>query len=368
MLMGSRWKCVSAITLALLVAGCASPQGVMLPPGTLMLGEVMHVLTREMANASEIAPGQKQENLNHLLRSSGLTDTQVDQGRVVVVRYRIYWHNTVSGNKYSQLSPAQVADGLAVEPGSVVELRVDERGGVIQRVRARSLADGGCYYGDVPVGAAVEAMGALSLVGPRGSASLYCSGIEKEGWQRPRTYWHKLSGSVTEPLAAPNAAPPTPVSTELTPERAVSADGMARLTIYLRPVRTALPFFHELPVTVDGEKVASLDQGTCDVVLLPAGNHVVAAGRAERTFLRNYARRELSISVSAGGHVVVEYAVDNEALVKSEQMFEFLRPEKWAPQIYHLTQRPGTSSDACAIRHPPKVLGAQALTGPEKQP
>jgi hypothetical protein len=73
--------------------------------------------------------------------------------------------------------------------------------GDVRRVRAPTLADGACYYGNVPVGDKVELLGALSCVGPRGSASLYCKGIELEGWHRPRTFWHRV------PDAAPGVGP-----------------------------------------------------------------------------------------------------------------------------------------------------------------
>jgi len=355
MQISSRWKCLLAGTTALFVAGCASTPGVALPPGTLLLGEVMHVLTQEMVNSGEIAPGQKQENLSQMLKARGLTDAQVGQGRVAVMRDLIYWNNTVSGNKYSRNSPELVAEGVKVEPGNVVEFRIKETGGVIERVRARSLAEGGCYYGDVPVGGAVEVMGALSLVGPRGSASLYCAGIEKEGWERPRTYWHKppVAGAPTASL------PPRPVSPEPAPEVAVSADGLAVLLFYLN--RTSFIFFSDLPIWVDGEKAAELSKGTCEIVLVPAGDHVVVAG-AERGALGalgfvEFSRRELSISVGGGERLALEYRIDDDALRGWSSLFGMFQRETWEPQAFRFTQRPATSSDTCAIRHSPKVLG-----------
>src|SRR5690349_13899085 len=160
--MNARWK--ATLVIAALVSGCASTSGVMLPDGTLLLGEVRHVLSRDMLNAEEIAPGRKQADLKEWIRARGWSDAQVDQGRIVVVRMQIYWNNTASGIRHEQLGLELVAEGLDVEVGNVVELTAGQRDGAIVRVRARSLTDGGCYYGDVPVGTAVEVMGALSLV------------------------------------------------------------------------------------------------------------------------------------------------------------------------------------------------------------
>ena len=206
--MRSRCKTGFVIAASALLVGCASTPGVMLPDGTLLLGEVRHSLSREMLNAGEIAPGRKRDNLAELIRSRGWTDAQIDQGRVVVIRDLIYWINTASGIKHEQLQPELLAEGLSVEPGNIVELTVGARSGAVVRVRARDLNEGGCYYSDLPVAAAVELMGALSLVGPRGSASLYCAGIEREGWQRPRTYWHKLPDAAAGSREPPRTPPP----------------------------------------------------------------------------------------------------------------------------------------------------------------
>lgn len=360
MLMRLPWKWVLAVTTAFALAGCASAPGVALPPGTLVLGEVMHVLTRDLVNASQIAPGQRQENLNQVLSAMGLTDAQIDQGRVVVLRDLIYWNNRASGNKYSQQFPGLVAEGVTIAPGSVVELMVVERGSVIERVRARSLAEGGCYYGDVAVGAAVEAMGAISLVGPRGSAALYCAGIEKEGWQRPRTYWHKLPGAA----AVSTDVPPTKVSTEPAPEPPIGGDGMATLLIYLS--QSSFIYFFDLPVWVDGEKATELSKGTCDIVLVPPGEHVIVAGEGPTGI--GFSRRELPISVTAAERLVLEYQIDDDAIRKWSIVVGIFQTEKWEPQAYRFTHRPAMSGDTCAIRHPPKVLGTKAASGSANQP
>jgi len=191
----ARWHVCVAAAVAALFSGCATAPAVELPEGTLMLGEVRQVFTRALLQAGEITPGEKREDLGRMMEVRGWNEALLDQGRLVVIRTRIYWNNTSSGNRYSVLAVERLADGVQVEPSNIVEFTVGGRSGAIQRVRAKTLADGRCDYVDVPVGMLVEAMGALALTGPRGTASLYCAGIEHEGWQRPRTYWHKLPGA-----------------------------------------------------------------------------------------------------------------------------------------------------------------------------
>ena len=82
----------------------------------------------------------------------------------------------------------------------------------------------------------------------------------------------------------------------------------------------------------------------------------------------NYPRRELALSVGAGERVVLEYVVDNKALVESEWLTELFRPEKWEPLIYRFTQRPAALNDSCAIRHAPTVLRGATPPAAEKQP
>lgn len=369
MWLGSFRIAVMSLVVALGAATDATAQGVALPAGTLMLGEVRHVLTRGLVNAGEIAPGQKSANLSQRLQAQGFTEAQIDAGRVVILRYQIYWNNRSSGNKYSQQGPELVAEGITVEPGNVVELQVEERGpGIVQRVRARSLAEGGCFYGDVPVGAAVELLGTLSLVGPRGSASLYCAGIEKGGWQRPRTFWHKLPGAAASPSDAPGAAPPAPVeppsALPTEPGMAAGAQGMATLTVSMNRIQSPYAHNDRLPILVNGEKVTTLAHGQCDVFLVPPGDHVVVAGEGREPFTW-CARRELAVSVAAGDRVVLEYLTDEEAY---RQLTAFLSVDraKWQAQAFRFVQRPATANDSCAVRGPARVLGAKPAPEPPK--
>ena len=354
------------VVVGALTVACATPTGVELPEGTLVLGEVRQVLTRALVDAGEVGPGEKRENLASSLNRQGYSDDQIDAGRVVMVRDQIYWNNTVSGIKHSTLKFTLLAQAMTVEPGNVVEVTLGGKPAlVISRVRARSLAEGGCYYGEVPVGTTVEALGALSLVGPRGSATLYCAGIEQEGWQRPRTYWHKLPGAVAGGTAA-STSPPTPVALDgPAPEPVPGADGMATLMLFRNRALAASWF--DLPVWVDGEKIANLAEGQCDLVLLAPGDHVVTAG-TRTTELFGFPERELRVSMQAGQRAIVEWVTDQKRL-DALGMASLLTPrEQWEREVFRFAQRPATPTDACAIRHAPTVLRGVAPAGADRLP
>jgi len=182
-----------------MLSGCAT-QGVQFPRGTLMLGEVSHVLTRGHIAGETLGGRTKVKNLYESLRRQGITDYQIDGGRVVVVRQGIYWNNVVSGIKHDMLQAALVPENVNVEIGNIIEREATsstDRPSFVVRVRAKTREEGNCRDVELPTDIVSGLLGAISLVGPSGAATLYCKGIEKEGWQRPRTFWHKLPTAAT---------------------------------------------------------------------------------------------------------------------------------------------------------------------------
>lgn len=335
--------------VAAALTGCASTKGVELPVGTLLLGEVSHAVTKASLQADEIAPGVKAPGWGRVMAENGYTAELIDQGRVIMVRDFIYWNNTVSGIKRSHWSPTQLPEGMSVQPGQVVEMvRTERPPSRVSRVRAASLAAGACYYGDISPGAVKQIMGAVSRVGPSGLASLYCAGIEKEGWQRPRTFWHKLPGG--EP--AQETLPPQEVSLSEEPAPKVVVDGMATLTL-LSP---NAPFgaLVQLPFWVDGVKVASMEAHQCDVLLLAPGSYQVTAGTGTVMGM-GWPKRELNVEVTAGNEVVVEYVMD-EAAYRGMGLGDFLNPEDWLKRSFQMVLRAPTPRDGCALRHEPLKL------------
>ena len=356
-------RCVRFL-VALLLTGCASSPGVMLPPGTLNLGEVSHVLTAEQIEAGRLGPYDRDDTLGTRV-SQFFSADQIARGQVFVIRTGIYWNNTVSGIKHDMLRIALAPDDVVVEPGNVVEMAVgDARLPLtIRRVRGKDLAAGPCFYDELPNDAAVDVMGALSLVGPRGAATLYCRGIEAEGWVRPRSFWHKLPGAMPaapEQAASAGAAiarpvPARPVGDTAQEPEAPPAE-LARLILRRNNVREGM--FFALPVDIDGHRVAALDAGYCEVVLLGPGRHVVEAGTAAMGDMLGLPKLSLELNLAAGEQVVAEYVVDAarwQSLSVGMQGL-FTSREVWGPDVFGFTQRPATARDRCAIRHAPLRL------------
>lgn len=347
-----RWRLIGVLVTAFLT-GCASTKGVDLPVGTLLLGEVSHAVTKESLQADEIAPGVTAPGWGRVMAENGYTAEMVDQGRVIMVRDYIYWNNTVSGVKRSHWVPTLLPEGMSVQPGQVVEMvRTERPPSRVSRVMAPSLANGGCYYGDISPGAVKQIMGVVSRVGPSGLASLYCAGIEKDGWQRPRTLWHKLPGG----MPADETPPPQEVSLAEDVKPRVMADGMATLTL-LAP-NAPLGVVLELPFWVDGVKVASMQAGQCDVLLLEPGRYQVTAGTGTVMGV-GWPKRELEVQVLAGNEVVVEYVL-NEAVYRELGLRDFFNPEDWLKRSFQMVLRQPLPDDRCTLRHEPLRLQPQA--------
>lgn len=341
--------------LAGLLGGCASSPGVRIEAGTLLLAELRHPLTRALVDAGEIAPGERREQLATTLQRAGFTSAQIDAGQVWIVRDYIYWHNTASGIKRSHLGFMLAAGPATPQPGQVVEMQVrDDVPAVLERVRAPSLAEGGCFYAEIENSLVKDLMGAVSMVGASGVASLYCSGIEREGWQRPRTLWHKPAGAVNVASAPAPGGRAIAAETEgATPERPPEpgATDLAALLITRNRAMARGPF--SLPVWIDGQKVTVLDNGQCDIVLLPAGEYRVVVGTGE---LLGLPRRELTVRVGTGERWLLAYVTDQSkwdswgmaGLLTSRQVIE--------DSVFSFSQRVAGTGDTCALRGPARQL------------
>jgi hypothetical protein len=82
--------------LTLLLGGCATGSGVALTGDTLMLGEVRHVLTRELYESGRIFSNDEPRDLSKPMARNGFADAQPDAGRLLLVRVLVYWNNTAS--------------------------------------------------------------------------------------------------------------------------------------------------------------------------------------------------------------------------------------------------------------------------------
>lgn len=347
-------RCLLALC-ACLPAACATGRGPV-GEGTLVVGEVQRVLTREQVAGGDLAPDEQRPQLAEGVRQLGLSDADVDAGRAIAVRRGLYWFNSASGVRHGIVQLMRVEPGLQVEAGNVVEVRVDADGhGAVQRVRAANLVDGGCRYVDLPSSLLEDLVGFVGMVGARGISTLYCEGLEREGWQRPQQFWIRKPGAppaVTD-AGAPSAVTVPPPAAPIQPPPPAGKD-LAQLLLMRTDEGFGSPF--DVPFWVDGQKVAGLSRGHCETVLVHPGEHSVAAGAGNAV---TGVKRELGITVRAGDRVVVEYIIDNSSQTQwgLAELFSAHKREQMLQRAYVFVDRPARPDDRCAIRHAPAVVG-----------
>ena len=356
---------VLLLVATLVLFACASG-GSHPDEGTLIVAEVSRVLSREQVAQGDIAPGEQQKQLSEWVRERGLSDADVDAGRAIVVRRGLYWYNTASGIKHSMVVLAHLEPGMKVEVGNVVELRVDANGRAVgQRVRAVSLVDGGCYFVEMPSSLLEDVAGVVGMVGSRGIATLYCAGLESEGWQRPKQFWVKLPGARV-PAASASAAPvPEPAQRVVDVPSLAAAEVAAAtpltdhalLLLFRTDMGFGSPF--DVPFWVDGEKAAELPRNRCETVLVSPGEHVVTAGAGSAVM---GVKRETKLVVQAGDRMVVEYIVNNTPQTQPglSELFSSEKREQTLQHLWVMADRRATSTDRCAIQHAPQFVGRPA--------
>lgn len=175
-------------SVSLLQFGCSTP--IHFPDGTLTIGEVAHVLTRQeilTGDIDEYVDNVDREQikmpwLHESLLKQGLTDEDIVDGSVVLNRVRYSRYNVASGIVRQSVNLATVTKGLTVTEGNVVE--VENSGGyaAVVRIRYENLKDGQCEYRVRDRDSVSQVFDALNPIGGPGEASLYCPAIEKEGW------------------------------------------------------------------------------------------------------------------------------------------------------------------------------------------
>lgn len=173
-------------------------------PGKLYLGEVSFILTKDQIVADQLGSIKMKDFYKSIL-AEGFTDKEIDAGQVIAIQGSIYWVNTVSGLKHNRFTVALLPKGMAADPGNIVEVRDPGRPHfyTVERVRARNFKEGQCGYVEMlaplPLQLTRDILGFISLVGPPGNATLYCKGIESEGWVREGGYWTKKPAPSSTP-------------------------------------------------------------------------------------------------------------------------------------------------------------------------
>lgn len=175
------------------VAGCASVPPSPPPPlpeHTRYLWEVTRVATHDemfggvQGGASSIGPLPQKLQLQ-----CGRTNADLVDGSFAIARLYYYWHNRASGIVHARMQWVAVPKGLVVESGNVVEVELlagksdpAYRCPMVATVRFENLAAGGCEYLSNPRNGLGQVLDLTNPIGGPGSRSIYCPGLEAEGW------------------------------------------------------------------------------------------------------------------------------------------------------------------------------------------
>lgn len=162
----------------------------------LVLSEVSFILTKDQLVAGELGFARFKDFYGAVL-AEGLTDAEIDAGQVIAIRWSVFWVNTASGNTHHRLGVALLPNGMKAEPGNIVEVRY--LGSLhfprVESVRAKNMRDGQCQYVEsldrLPLQMTKDILGLVSLIGTPGTSTLYCQGIENEGWVLEGQHWVK---------------------------------------------------------------------------------------------------------------------------------------------------------------------------------
>jgi len=173
---------------AMAIPACATQ--VPIPEGTVLVGEVAHLLSRQEILTGKIRATRDNlgrepiewPGLHEALLKNGMQDIDLVDGSVIVRRTQYYWHNVTSGIVRQWVRVSPVAKGLEVRVGNVVELEVRGNFATVIRVKYRDLAEGGCEYRTRDRDVVGKALDTINPIGGPGAASLYCPYLEKDGW------------------------------------------------------------------------------------------------------------------------------------------------------------------------------------------
>jgi hypothetical protein len=172
----------------LLHMGCAT--SVLVADGAIMLREVIHVLTRQEIVTGDIQATKdnrgrepiKLPDLYATLITSGIKDSDIVDGSIILGRTQFYWHNVASGIVRQAYLLSTLEKGLVVEAGNIVE--VERRGelSTVTRVKYKNLTEGDCDYRTKDKTVVSSFLNAINPIGGPGAASLYCPYLAEEGW------------------------------------------------------------------------------------------------------------------------------------------------------------------------------------------
>ena len=167
-----------------------------MPVGTLVLGQVAHIATKDDTAHGVTVDGTALLVPPYLLHHCALDPGSLESGDLAVLRVLGFWWR--DGHVSSSLWWVVVPKGMVISPDDFVEVELkdgvgDERCSMIARVRSAG-ESGECGFDRserVAPGAlresfldAMHTPGAPGHIGPPTSVSIYCTGLEAEGWAK----------------------------------------------------------------------------------------------------------------------------------------------------------------------------------------
>lgn len=157
------------------------------------MGEIAHIATRDQVfNGFRLGPDNVSA-ASELLDQCGYERSSVTDGKFAAIRFYYYWHNVAAGINHSKVIWAVIPEELAVEMGEFVkveivasEIMADGRCPIVRRIHPYKLMAGQCGFAKDPIRDVVGLTGLISIIsiGPPGSASIYCPGLEEDGWKK----------------------------------------------------------------------------------------------------------------------------------------------------------------------------------------
>lgn len=169
-----------------LFSGCAT----LVPEHTLFLGEVAHIAT-----ADDVEQGLQLGPVKVLPATPYVKNCKSQSSEhegFAIVRFSYFW-SRAGGPIYSDLSWAIVPGGVELSKGNLVELEIarskqnpDFQCPIVKAIRFQDLKVGMCEYqlnSRGVMGTVVDVSQLTVGLGGRGSSSIYCPDLEKEGWE-----------------------------------------------------------------------------------------------------------------------------------------------------------------------------------------
>lgn len=175
---------ISCVVL-FLMGGCAST---MVSEHTLYLGEVAHIATPDdVSKGVQLGPNKFLPATSYVKNCKGQSSEDM---KYAIVRFSYFW-TRAGGARYNDASWAIVPAGIELSQGNLVELDIarskqnpDFQCPIVKAIRFQDFESGMCQYRENSrgiMGTAVDL--SQVLIGSRGSLSIYCPELEKDGWQ-----------------------------------------------------------------------------------------------------------------------------------------------------------------------------------------